>query len=392
MAYTSNQKSTGLETLTELTLTQADLHIIGDVSDSGRAKSITQDLLEDYIANSDNFIDELTNNTNFQTEVNNFVTGGYSLEIEENGTSVETSVSKINILTNSPIVTNPSTGQVNIDLTNIGTGGGGTITGEQLHMSIFNGEFVVGAGYTQIHFLNRVKDLTTSSKKYGVFGMTSPSTIFNTGINKSFCYDYSIGKWFHLAVTNTSSGNYTLRLSMGDKSDLSTETNFWTCPGFSSIAYPNIAFVVDLQELKLYLTTGGFSGDTIDTTSTIATQTYVFNLSSATGGTITGTPTAFSGTNMFPTSTVDIPQINSTTKKFITRDTDNKYTYNSTTGITSNVVVNYGDYSGLNIVHENDILHKDKMVTFTGSSSGTPTSVYYVESSVYPDSNTVLNT
>lgn len=74
MAYTTDKKSTGLELLTDLTITQADLHIIGDVSDSGRAKAITEDMLEDYIANSDNFINELTNNANFQTNVNNFVT------------------------------------------------------------------------------------------------------------------------------------------------------------------------------------------------------------------------------------------------------------------------------------------------------------------------------
>lgn len=94
MAYTNNEKSTGLDLLTDLTITQSDLHIVGDVSDSGRAKAITQNLLEDYIANSTNFVDELvannyfttelandsnfvnelTTNTTFQTAVNNFVT------------------------------------------------------------------------------------------------------------------------------------------------------------------------------------------------------------------------------------------------------------------------------------------------------------------------------
>ena len=94
MAYIDNQKSTGLDVLTDLTITQSDLHIVGDVSDSGRAKAITQNLLEDYIANSTNFVDELvannyfttelandsnfvnelTTNTTFQSAVNNFVT------------------------------------------------------------------------------------------------------------------------------------------------------------------------------------------------------------------------------------------------------------------------------------------------------------------------------
>lgn len=56
--------------LTDVTLTQSDLHIVGDVSDSGRAKAITQDLLEDYIANSPNFISELTSNATFISDIN----------------------------------------------------------------------------------------------------------------------------------------------------------------------------------------------------------------------------------------------------------------------------------------------------------------------------------
>lgn len=104
MAYTQNEKSTGLDVLT--TLASGDLHIVGDVSDSGRAKAITEDNLETTIANSTNFTDALvantnfttdlandsnfttvlgnnsnfvttlTNNSAFQTSVNNFVTGG----------------------------------------------------------------------------------------------------------------------------------------------------------------------------------------------------------------------------------------------------------------------------------------------------------------------------
>lgn len=132
MAYTQNEKSTGLDLLTDLTLSQSDLHIVGDVSDSGRAKAITQNLLEDYIANSTNFVDELVANNYFTTELagdTNFITqlqtaGIGSLEVEENGVSVETGVNKINLITNSPIATNPVTGEVEIDLTSLGLGGG----------------------------------------------------------------------------------------------------------------------------------------------------------------------------------------------------------------------------------------------------------------------------
>ena len=150
MAYTTDKKSTGLELLTDLTITQADLHIIGDVSDSGRAKAITEDNLEDYIANSDNFIDELTNNTNFQTNVNNFVTpGGSPLEIEQDGVSIETSVTKINF-TNGPILTNPATGEVDVDFSAILSGGGsGTlIDSDTTQFTVTNSTGVNSLAYT----------------------------------------------------------------------------------------------------------------------------------------------------------------------------------------------------------------------------------------------------
>jgi hypothetical protein len=107
------------------------------------------------LANDSNFITELTNNATFIgdliTEINLAgdiavvadgvtitgtgttldplvaVGGSSSLEIEENGVSVETGVTKINILSNSPIVTNPVAGEVEIDLTNLGGSGGANL-------------------------------------------------------------------------------------------------------------------------------------------------------------------------------------------------------------------------------------------------------------------------
>jgi len=122
MAYTTDKKSTGLDVLTALA--QNDLHIVGDVSDSGRAKAITEENLEITIANSTNFIDELTNNSTFQSNVTSIV--GSSLEVQENGITKGTSINKINILSSNPIVTNPTTGEIDIDLTSINGGGGGT--------------------------------------------------------------------------------------------------------------------------------------------------------------------------------------------------------------------------------------------------------------------------
>lgn len=121
MAYTQNEKSTGLDTL--ITLANGDLVIVGDVSDSGRAKAITfadlaaqlgggggfvQSVTDDgngfsiidntdpvnpvatfdqvalandntfttALGNNANFISTLTSNASFQTAVNSFVSGG----------------------------------------------------------------------------------------------------------------------------------------------------------------------------------------------------------------------------------------------------------------------------------------------------------------------------
>lgn len=95
--YNADKKSTGLDVLT--TLASGDLHIVGDVSDSGFAKAITQanlvTTLESVIdlGNLQGQIDlttqvtgllpaaninipDLTSNSAFQTAVNSFVSGG----------------------------------------------------------------------------------------------------------------------------------------------------------------------------------------------------------------------------------------------------------------------------------------------------------------------------
>lgn len=133
MAYTSDKKSTGLETLTQATLTQSDLHIVGDVSDSGRAKAITENELEDYIANSTNFIDELVANNYFITEL---ISAGGTDNYTVKATSADTTPSfldnKINIHSSdssvsvTKTVTNPAGNEiVDYDLTVTGGGGGG---------------------------------------------------------------------------------------------------------------------------------------------------------------------------------------------------------------------------------------------------------------------------
>lgn len=132
MAYTTDKKSTALDVLTGLDA--GDLHIVGDVSDSGRAKAITQNNLEIDIANSTNFVDTLVANNYFTTELagdTNFITelqtaGISSLDVQENGVSVETPVETINFVAPTGTVTTPSAGVVDIDLSSLMGGGGGS--------------------------------------------------------------------------------------------------------------------------------------------------------------------------------------------------------------------------------------------------------------------------
>ena len=125
-------KSTGLDTLTQATLTQSDLHIVGDVSDSGRAKAITENELEDYIANGTNFVDELVSNNYFITNLQTAGIGS-SMDCSRNGVSVEDPVDTINIIAPSGTVTTPSAGVVNIDLTSLM---GGRRVEEELNLRI----------------------------------------------------------------------------------------------------------------------------------------------------------------------------------------------------------------------------------------------------------------
>lgn len=104
MAYSSDENAGGLDILTALAT--GDLHIVGDISDSNRAKVISQNNLENTFVASTNFLDALiasnyftqnlagdsdfqaalagdsdfitllTSDTLFQTLVNNFAGGG----------------------------------------------------------------------------------------------------------------------------------------------------------------------------------------------------------------------------------------------------------------------------------------------------------------------------
>ena len=137
MPYTTNKKSTGLDVLT--TLANGDLHIVGDVSDSGRAKAITEEDLEINIADSTNFTDELANNTTFidaLTANADFITNidvisDGKVKVDTDDTTSDFLDSKLNIhssdssVTVAKTITNPSGNEIlDIDLSTASAGAG----------------------------------------------------------------------------------------------------------------------------------------------------------------------------------------------------------------------------------------------------------------------------
>ena len=224
----------------------------------------------------------------------------------------------------------------------------------------------------------------------------APSNTIQT-LSLGVCHDYSLGKIFTASIVNLGGGNFTLNVRRYDSSDITTQEAIWSCSGSSTFALPSpggFGLVVDQQSLKLFITTGPILGvDTIDTTILSPNTTHVFDLSSASGGSIIGTAVSFSGVAKFPNTITDPLLINSTTKKFITLQSNNKYTYSDTLGITATNVINFGDYSGENVVFNNGILYKVNIVNVPGGPSGINT-IYtdFIQSYAVPTSNTILNT
>lgn len=293
----------------------------------------------------------------------------------------------------------------NTDDSSTGTGSGGS-------SGPYPGTMVLGGWNTGTPANQSVESfggyirISGSPYKTGAFGK-APGGIgafFNTsGIGGNIvCHDYSINKAFVLTLTPLGSGNFTLTLTMYDALTAASEAT-WTCSGTSSFAYPTplgLNLVVDFQSLKAFFRTTTLTGSvSIDTTTVASNTTYVFDLSSASGGTINGTATSFTGSANFPifstmfSGSGEIALINSTTKKFITATDDNKYTYSDTLGITATNTISFGDYSGRNTVMPDGNLYKTQLYSVPGGSSGI-TSIYtdFIETYYVPTSNTILNT
>lgn len=188
MSYNQNEKSTGLDVLTELTLAQGDLHIVGDVSDSGRAKAITEEDLETYIANSTHFVDELVGNTYFTDSLandTNFLT--------ELGGNVTVAVDGVTIV---------GDGTAGNPLVATGGGGGGGITsinGNSTAAQVIAAgagiSVVSGSGTTTITNTDPGGITTSISDPFfrDDFMSVSPSIIIK-GTNKEPDIAYNIGE------------------------------------------------------------------------------------------------------------------------------------------------------------------------------------------------------
>ncbi len=109
MAYTSDQNAGGLDALTSATLATGDLAVVGDVSDSNRAKGLTIANLTAYIAA---LAETLTNKTislasntvtgttaEFNTALSdaNFATGGGTVSGASSGTNTGDQTSIVGI-------------------------------------------------------------------------------------------------------------------------------------------------------------------------------------------------------------------------------------------------------------------------------------------------------
>lgn len=389
----------------------------------------------DYLIGNSYFTSSLANDSNFLTSlITNLNTGGLLtvvtdgvtitgdgtaldplvavgstptpvLDIQENGITVEDPVDTINFVTPGGVVSSPATGVVDIDLS--------TLVNSVSSSGPYPGSIIVGRynGNTSTQpqqTIGGYYEFSGDIYKTGAFGTALVGTNVTYGsmipsTNLGVCYDYSLGKFFNLLITSLGGGNFTVTISKYDITAPQTVEATWTCSGFAGTSLPTaiqLNMVVDFQSLKAFFRTTTLTGSvSIDTTTIASNTTYVFDLSSSSGGTIDGTATSFTGGANFPVfSTLysgsgELPLINSTTKKFITTTDNNKYTYSDTLGITATSTISFGDYAGRNTVMPDGNLYKVKQVNVIGGPSGIFTfytdffEVYYI-----PMSNTILNT
>lgn len=325
-------------------------------------------------------------------------TGGTAiLDVQENGVSVENPVSAINFIAPAGTVTSPSAGVVDVDLTSalptsysnqslIAFGGATWGSGQDKSLS------------TGLSLLNQLNWNDLGFYKWGAYGAAPGGVLFTA---EKYCYDYDQGLIFGMTSYNKSSGNYDFKIEVALDSAPGTVIHTWTTTGFASISYPGFkgfGFIVDIQDLKVYLTPQNtyLGTSALGGISIASGDTYVFTLSSSTGGTITGTGTTFTGGAKFPAYNSDgtyyQEQVNSTTKTFICTGNNVKKTYTAISGITASTTINYGDYYGANFVISGK-LYKLAIIGAPGPANvGSTSYTYFLQVVEYPGGNAIINT
>jgi len=332
------------------------------------------------------------------------VVDNYTVKATTDDTTPSFLEDKINIhssdssVTVTKTITNPSGNEIiDIDLTSV------VPTSYSNQSLIAFGGATWGSGQdkslsTGLSLLNQLNWNDLGFYKWGAYGAASGVVLFTA---EKYCYDYDQGLIFGMTSYNKSSGNYDFKIEVALDSAPGTVIHTWTTTGFASISYPGFqgfGFIVDIQDLKVYLTPQSTYPGTsaLGGISIASGDTYVFTLSSSTGGTITGTGTTFTGGAKFPTYNSDgtyyQEQVNSTTKKFICTGNNVKKTYTAISGITASTTINYGDYYGSNFVISGK-LYKLAIIAAPGPASfGSTSYTYFLQVVEYPNGNTILNT
>ncbi len=176
MAYTSDQNAGGLDTLDNVALATGDLAIVGDVSDSNRAKAITIANLTTYLA----AITQVFTNKTFDTAGT-----GNVFKINGTGITDKTGTGKV-VLDTSPTLVTPALGTPSSGVLSsctslpassvvAGTLGSGTFTTNNIIATANTVTVTTNAGTVGI--ANKMNNFTNSSASAMTITMTTTSAL-----------------------------------------------------------------------------------------------------------------------------------------------------------------------------------------------------------------------